>query len=164
MQQTLQKREKKLFNKLNTSFVTVNKLFWKTVKPLFSNKGSDRGNIKLVEGDKLLQDDTEVTEELNNFFKEAVSTLDVNENSYIINPDSINISDLIEKAISKYKFHPSILPINDKIVNQDKFSFKPISKLDMEKEVQLKLCSHRAIKFYSIAKLAIDQTLSPKCR
>ena len=76
-------------------------------------------------------------EELSNFFKEAVSTLDVNENSYIINPDSINISDPIEKAISKYKFHPSILLTNDKIVNQDKFSFKPISKLDIDKEVQL---------------------------
>ena len=114
-----------------------NTLFWKTAKPFFSNNGSHRGNIKLAEGDKLLQDDSEVTEELNNFFKEAVSTLDVNKNSYIIDPDFINISDPIEKAISKYKFHPSILLINDKIVNQDKFSFKPISKLDIDKEVQL---------------------------
>ena len=95
-----------------------NKLFWKTVKPFFSNDGSLRGNIKLVEGDKLLQDDSEAAEELNNFFKEAVSALDVNENSYIINPDSTNISDPIEKAKNKYKFHPSILLINDKIVNR----------------------------------------------
>ena len=101
------KERKNFFNKLNTSFVSDNKLFWKTVKPFFSNNGSHRGNIKLVEGDKLLQDDSEVAEELNGFFKEAVSTLDVNENSYIIDPDSINISDPIEKAISKYKFHPN---------------------------------------------------------
>ena len=106
-------------------------------KTFFSNKGSHRGNIKLGEGDKLLQDDSEVAEELNNFFKEAVSTLDVNENSYIINPDSINISDPIEKAISKHKFHPSILLLKDKIVNQDKFSFKPISQLHMQNEFQL---------------------------
>ena len=39
---------------LNTSFVLDNKLFWKI--------------IKLVEGDKLLQDHSEVAEELNNFF------------------------------------------------------------------------------------------------
>ena len=78
-----------------------NKLFWKTVKPFFSKNGSHRSTIKLVEGVKLLQDDSEVAEELNNFFKEAVSTLNVNENSYIISsPDSINISDPIEKAIS----------------------------------------------------------------
>ena len=113
LQQTLQKREKKLFNKLNTSFVSDNKLFWKIIEPFFSNNGSHRGNIKLAEGDKLLQDDSEVAEELNNFFKEAVSTLDVNENSYLINLPQT----LLKKAISKYQFHPSILLINDKIVN-----------------------------------------------
>ena len=48
------KERKNFFNKLNTSFVSDNKLFWKTVKPFFSDKGSHRGNIKLVEVDKLL--------------------------------------------------------------------------------------------------------------
>ena len=72
------KERKNFFNKLNTSFVSDNKLFWKTVNPFFSNNGSHRGNIKLVEADKLLQDDSEVAEELNNFCKKAVSTLDVN--------------------------------------------------------------------------------------
>ena len=78
------KERKNFFNELNTSFLSDNKLFWKNVKPFSSNNGNHRGNIKLIEGDKLLQDDREVAEELNNFFKDAVSTLDVNENSYII--------------------------------------------------------------------------------
>ena len=91
----------------------------------------------MVKGNNLLQDDSEVAEETNNFFKEDVPTLDVNENSFIINPNSIIISYPTEKAISKYKFHPSILLINDKIVNQNKFSFKLISKLDIDKEVHL---------------------------
>ena len=56
----MQKREKNLYNKLNTAFVSDNKLFWKSVKPFFSNNGSQRGNIKLVEGYKLLQGDSEV--------------------------------------------------------------------------------------------------------
>ena len=47
-----------------------NKLFWKTVKPFFSNKRSHRGIIKLNKGDKLLQDNSEDEEEINNFFKE----------------------------------------------------------------------------------------------
>ena len=64
LQQTLQKREKNFFNKLNTSFIRI---------------------------------------KLNslNFFKETISTLDVNQNCYIINPDSINISDPIEKIMSQ---------------------------------------------------------------
>ena len=78
-----------------------NKLFWRTIKPFFSNEWSQRGNIKLVESDKLLQDDNEVAEEVKNFFEEAVSTLDINENSYIIiHPDTINIL-IVRKSDSK---------------------------------------------------------------
>ena len=73
-----------------------NNFFWKSVKSFFSNKGSHRGNIKLVEDNKSQQDDSEAAEELNNFSKEAVSTLDINENSYIINSNSINILDPVE--------------------------------------------------------------------
>ena len=79
-----------------------NKLCRKIIKYFCSNNGSHRGNIKLVQGDKLLQDSSEVAEEINNIFKEAVCTLDNNENPYILKPDSINILDPIEKAVSKY--------------------------------------------------------------
>ena len=41
-------------------FVNDNKLFWKTVKPFFSNKGSFGNKIKLVENDELLQDDKNI--------------------------------------------------------------------------------------------------------
>ena len=46
------KERKKFFNNLNTSFVNDNKLFWKTVKPFFSNKGSFGNKIKLVENEE----------------------------------------------------------------------------------------------------------------
>ena len=36
---------KRFFNELNPSFVTNNKLFWKTVKPFFSDKGNYGANI-----------------------------------------------------------------------------------------------------------------------
>ena len=100
------------------------------MKPCFSNKRRQRGH-------KLLQGDSKVAEELTNFFKEAISALD-NENSYVINPYSISISDFVEKAIiSQHKFHPSILLTNNEIGNQNKFSFKPISKLDIKKKINL---------------------------
>ena len=44
--------KKSQINKLNPSFVNDNKLFWKTVKPFFSDKGSSGSNIKLMEKDK----------------------------------------------------------------------------------------------------------------
>ena len=53
----------------------------------------------MVAGNNLLQDDSKVEEDLNKFFEEvnSTSTLDVNENYYIINLNSVNISDHIEK-------------------------------------------------------------------
>ena len=80
---SIEKREKTFFNKLSTSFVSGNKLFWKIVKSFFSNKGSHQGNLKLVEGNKLLQDDSKDAEGLK-FFEETVSNLDFNENSLMI--------------------------------------------------------------------------------
>ena len=50
--------------------------------------------------------------------------------------DSGNLSDPVDKASCKYKFHPSILLIKSKLANQKLFSFQPISKFDIEKEIQ----------------------------
>ena len=58
--ESMQKKKrkcKKFFNKLNPSFVNDNKLFWKAIKPLFSNKGSSGRNIQLMEKDEMMQDD-----------------------------------------------------------------------------------------------------------
>ena len=111
----LYKKERKyFFNRLNTSFANDNKLFWKTVKPFISNKGSFGNKMKLVQNDELLQDDKNIAEEVNTFFKNAVLTLDIKENSYITNHNIPYITDPIDKAIEKYKFHPSILLTKEK--------------------------------------------------
>ena len=126
------KKERKNFlNSLNLSFVKDKKRFWNTVKPFFSDKGDRGSNIQLVEDNELLKDDQKIADELNTFFKTAVSNLKIYENTYIINHDSGNLSDPLDKAICKYKFHPSILLIKSKLKYQKLFSFQPISKFDM---------------------------------
>ena len=79
------------------------------------------------EGNKFLKNNFEVSKELNNFFEEALPTLDINKHTYIINLASKNMWDPITKAVSKKKFHLRLLPINDQVANQEKFFFKPIS-------------------------------------
>ena len=85
-------KKKKFFNGLNPSFVTNNKRFWKSVKPFFSDMGNYGANIKLLT-EEILQNDSEISEELNEFFKNAVSPLGITENSFIINEECKNISD-----------------------------------------------------------------------
>ena len=62
--------------------------------------------------------------------------MNINENMHIINHDSGNLSDPVDKAICKYKFHSSILLIKSKLENQKSFLLQPISKFEMEKEIQ----------------------------
>ena len=85
---------------------------------------------------KYLQDDKRIAEEVNTFLKNAVSSLDIKENSSIINQNFQNIDDPVDRAIEMYKYHPSIILINNKVDNQNKFSFEPVALSDIVKEIK----------------------------
>ena len=68
--------------------------------------------------------------------KNAVSTLDINENSYIVNNEFNTILDPVDRAIKKYEIHPRILLIKNKIGNEKSLKFEAISVSDIEKEIK----------------------------
>ena len=103
-----------------------NELFWKTIKLFFSNKEIYGSQKKLVEKDEVLQDDDLIAKELNKFFKNAVSTLNNLENRFITNRSSDGITDPIDKAMDKFKFHPSILLIQKHLKNHGVFHSKQL--------------------------------------
>ena len=70
--------------------------------PLFSGKGSYNANIKLTDKYEIIQNDENVAETLNSFFKNAVSSLKLNESSFVIKNEHKNIQDPVEKIIVKY--------------------------------------------------------------
>ena len=55
------------------------------MKPLFSNKGSYNANIKFTDKGEIIQNDEELAEIFNSFSENAVSSLILNENSFVIN-------------------------------------------------------------------------------
>ena len=87
------KERKKFFDNLNTPAVSDNKTFWKVIKSFLTNKGSFGGNIKLI-----LKDETEIAEELNLFFSNAVKSLNISKNTYIINRVSDDLIDPVVRA------------------------------------------------------------------
>ena len=92
-----------------------------------------------MEKDEVLQDDKKIAEELNTFYKNDVSSLDINENSSIINQNFQNIDDPVDRAIEMHKYHPSIILINSKVVdNQKKFSLEPFVLSDIVKVIKSK--------------------------
>ena len=102
--------KRNFYKKLNISDITDNKKFWKTVKPILSDKGRLNSKITLIEDEKIISNDEEVAETLNNYFVTVTDSLGITENSDIISSTE-GASDLIEKARLKYANHPSIRKI-----------------------------------------------------
>ena len=122
-----------LWRTLNLPFVANNKKFWKVVKPLFYGKTSNE--VALLEKDKVLKDENEVANELHSYLNSIVSSLGIRKNRYIIEKNVCS-SELIDKGIMKFQFHPSILLIKSKINTSNSSSFREIETRDVDKAIR----------------------------
>ena len=75
----LGKTKKDHYANLDEKDVADNKQFWKTVKPLLSNKVKSAEKITLVEGEEIITEDGENAEILNKVFSNAVKNLKIPE-------------------------------------------------------------------------------------
>ena len=116
------KSKKTLFNSLNP--VSQNQGFWKTCKPYFSDKNVVEERILLVEGNKIVSDDKELSSVFNTYFNTITNTLSIPKWNAEFNCHSI---DPIAIAIEKHSSHPSILKIKEKFHTDTCFSFTEIS-------------------------------------
>ena len=121
------KKEKKSFyDNLDTKSITDNRKFWKTVKPLFSDKHITNNKITLLEGEEIISDNFEIAETLNAFFTNVVENLDI---------QGFNTSDYSGDSelgntyiIEKFKNHPSILKIKENVQVETKFHFDEVNE------------------------------------
>ena len=97
---------KMYFNNLNTSKVTDNRTFWKTVVPLFTNKPSRGAKIILKEGNKNILNDSELCKVFNTYFSNIVASLNIpSVNNYITSEENAN---KFPQQIKCFETHPSI--------------------------------------------------------
>ena len=90
--------------------------------------------ITLIENDGIIYNAKDVSEVLNTFFSNDAKVLNIQSNNAIIN-DIITESDPILIAIERYKFHPSILKINEKFCKEGDFVFSEINSNDVYNEI-----------------------------
>ena len=125
----LKNAKKTYFGNLKPSKISDNKNFWKTVNPLFSEKGVSTDKITLIENKGIVSDDKHVAEIFNDFFSNAVKNLNIDYyehfsfDKYFLCKDTEE-NDPILKAIEKYENHPSILKINETTSRNECFHFK----------------------------------------
>ena len=138
----MRKIKKTFCENLNEKSVVDNKLFWKTVKPLLSDKVAGKDEIHLIENNELVKTDLETAEVLNNFFSNIVQNLDISRYSNG-EPLVSNTNDATLKAILKYRNHPSIIAIRNKCKDKGNFNFIEVDQKQIEKEI-LKLDVNKA--------------------
>ena len=73
------KEKRNYYNNLDISHITDNKKFWKTLQPSFSDKSHSNNKIVLTEGEKIISNDVEVAETMNEFFVTVTDSLGINE-------------------------------------------------------------------------------------
>ena len=136
----IRQAKKNFFSKLNTSNVTDNKTFWRTVKPFLTDKVKTKSKITLIEKkfkensteyfEEIISGDKKVADVFNDFFINIVPNLKI-ESDHSCNLDFQRTGDPVLDAINKYKCHSGIAMIKSKIDKQLKFSFTPVQYEDI---------------------------------
>ena len=106
--------------------LTDNRNFWRTVKPLFSDKTQTSTAITLLENDELVSDNKVVANIFNNYFVRITDSLNIPTVSENLMPTN-EISDPLDIALTKYKFHPSVQCIKERVQVKQRFEFKHVS-------------------------------------
>ena len=119
---------------MNLSNVTDSKKIWKTTKPLLSDKSLGKSDITLIEGNEIYQEDSKVANILGDYFSNAVKTLNINVPSEYKDNKSAVSDDPIDRTISQFSKHPSIIVINEN-VEKGNFRFHAVGVADMEREI-----------------------------
>ena len=97
--------------------------------------GSKNNKITLVEGGKVLTYDAEIAETFNSFFGNIVNTSNIKKDESIF-CDTGDETDPLLRAIKKYSKHPRILRIKQYFKNPTAFSFVPVDKDVVAKEIK----------------------------
>ena len=115
--------------------ITDNRKFWKTVKPLLSEKVQTSSDITLVENETLISDDFKVAEIMNDYFVNITETLEISKNADNVSP-VVEDTDPVEKATRKYQSHPGILRIRTNVSEANNFDFQKTSVMEVEKQIR----------------------------
>ena len=107
--------------------MTDNRTFWKTIKPLFSDKHFSNNKITLLEGEEIISNDQQIAEIFNVYFANIVENLDV-EGFVTCDYSYIPELDYISNIVEKFKYHPSILKIKEIVKIDLRFSFLPVDE------------------------------------
>ena len=122
----LRKSKKQYFSNINVSDVTDNKSFWKSVKPYFSNKGSNSNKITLVENDAIITNDRVMSKTMNKFFINTTKKLNLKPFKNSADTDINQITSVFQNHVSIRKIQQCFPNIKANDFNSRQVSLKEV--------------------------------------
>ena len=129
----LRKEKKEFYGNLNTSVLTENKTFWKTVKPFLTKKSKKVSKITLIEDNQIISQDKQIANIFNECFI-SIPILNMPTNPEFEYSDSPEEDPLL-RIIGKYQNHPSIKLIKSKNKSQT-FKFRETNIDGIKKSIE----------------------------
>ena len=131
----LRQNKRSYYAQLDPKVVSDNKRFWKTVKPLFSNKIQSSTCITLLENGIVESDEGKVAEILNDYFVNTTETLGVAD-EHRQEPLNDHMDDPCLRTVKRFQEHPSIHKIKSSVKSTINFSFRKITVEEMLEQLQ----------------------------
>ena len=145
----VRKAKKTYYSNLDHKKIVDNKNFLKTMKPYFTDKDISHDFITFAKNEETVSDKKEIYEILNNFFSEVAKNLNLPQ----YGDPTVNVEDIedpVERAVKKYKNHPSITQIKENYRNTiNTFRFEKVSAKETEKKSKY-LLSSKSVQDYDI--------------
>ena len=112
---------------MNIKQVSDNKLFWKSVKPFLSDKGSNFSKIMLVRENNIISDEEEIANIMNNYFINVTKTLNLKK--------QLGVG---RSGVNEFENHISIKMIHEKYPETlpESFKFQLVSHNEVQKEIE----------------------------
>ena len=127
----LNRKTKKSFYKSSTA--RGSKSFWDTCKPFFSEKSAGHhSRIILVDDDEIISNDQEIATTFSNFFGNIISSLPISRWNLNFIPCS---DDAVINTLNKFKDHPSVINIRNRMPCQGFFNFQLFSETEVYHEI-----------------------------
>ena len=107
-------------------------IFWKIIKPFFSDKGMNSNKMMIIEKDKLLSEEGSIAEVMSNYFVDMSKSVNLKDSSESnVDNTGSNCGHLLNNVL--FEEHVSVKITREKNTDKGEFRFQAISTDELKK-------------------------------
>ena len=125
--------KREYYKSLNLNVISDTKKFWRSVRPIFSEKALPKKLTSLIENGEIIDNKLDIAETMNNNFVNITNSLDIN--SIPVSNANSSEGDEIDILVNRFRNHPSIVKIKSLSNDQRNLYFEAVDIDHMKKYI-----------------------------